>query len=413
MSIEFTPQQLKAFRAEFCKGFNDDQFEVSMAFCQLRDLLPGKHVLFQLRRSKEWDDYIRAKVEVTKVVFITTIDAARLIALRSKEYTGQDPETYIYLDSEGNPSVESKIPLPQVPLPPAGQPALPREPWAVRTTVYRKSFDHPITSVARFDAYASTYKQDNAIRLTEMWIKRGPEQLAKCSEMLSLRKSFPEELASLYLDIELKNEEEPAPTAVTPASVVPLPPTAPPVNQQPAVPTAAPRPNEPKVEYHTDAVPATLPEHSGPTLVVKETEAAKEKALAAVPDLKPASELPPPAKRGRKPKEQPAAPAPVPGEITDADIANASLPQEPVEDQTAAAEAFVADLDPTPTKEEKDGFVARIRALTAKGAKGKEIQARILELSGVTDHNLAPVRHWKQALEEFETKPPSKELGTF
>ena len=117
MSIEFTPQQLKAFRAEFCKGFNDDQFEVSMAFCQLRDLLPGKHVLFQLRRSKEWDDYVRAKVDVTKVVFITTIDAARLIALRSKEYTGQDPETYIYLDGEGNPSVESKIPLPRVPLP--------------------------------------------------------------------------------------------------------------------------------------------------------------------------------------------------------------------------------------------------------------------------------------------------------
>ena len=245
MSIEFTPQQLKAFRAEFCKGFNDDQFEVSMAFCQLRDLLPGKHVLFQLRRSKEWDDYVRAKVDVTKVVFITTIDAARLIALRSKEYTAQDPETYIYLDGEGNPSVESKIPLPRVPLPPDGQPALPREPWAVRTTVYRKSFGHPITSVARFDAYASTYKQDNQIRLTEIWVKRGPEQLAKCSEMLSLRKSFPEELSSIYLDLELKNEEEAAPpTAVTPASVVPVPPSVPKVDQTPAVGTDAPRPNE-------------------------------------------------------------------------------------------------------------------------------------------------------------------------
>ena len=156
MSFELTPNELIAIKSEFCAGFTDEQFTTAMAFCRVRNLLPGKHVIFQKRVSKEWDEAANAKVPVTKIIFITTIDASRLIAQRTGKYAGQSPEEYIYLSDEGTPDVVSTIPLPQLPLPAKGIQALPREPWAVRTTVYHKEFPQPIVSVARFDAYAST-----------------------------------------------------------------------------------------------------------------------------------------------------------------------------------------------------------------------------------------------------------------
>lgn len=413
--MEFTEQELGAIRSTFCKGFTDDQFQVCLTFCRVRNLLPGKHVVFQLRQSNEWDEILRAKQKVTKIIFITTIDASRLIAQRTGQYGGQAPEQYIYLDEDGTPSIVSEIPLPQMPLPLKGQAALPREPWAVRTTVFRKDFQQPITSVARFDAYAATYSTNDGIKLSDMWAKRGPEQLAKCSEMLSLRRGFPEELGGLYIAEEFKAENEEPTTPVTPASVVPLPPTAPKVDQTPAIPTDAPRPGEKpvrfhtnvseagdiletpevKVEHHVTVVPATLLEHAGPILVVKEPEPVPEKP-----------------KRGRKPKEQP---SPVNGRdiaaeggITDADTELVGTPT-PVEiDQAPAAEEFVASLDPTPTKEEMVGFTTRVRALTAKGRKSDEIKAHVLKVGGVADTKLVTVGAWKKALDELENPKPAE-----
>ena len=404
--MEFTENEIAAFRAEYGRGATDSQWELYISDCKARRLRPGVHTVLQIRNAKEWDPDTGSSRYVKKPYWITTIGALRLIALRTGQYDGSTSPEYIYLDEKNEPTIISQIPLPD-----KTNKSLPREPWAVRVSVRRKDFSDPITSIVRFDSVAATQKRGESIVLTDMWVKRGDAQNAKCSEADALRKAFPEELGSLYLSEEIKNEEE-TPTAVTPASVVPLPPTAPPVSQVPATPTQTPRPNE--VEKTWEKVEGGVITESEMISSEKRVQA----ALAAVPDLKPASELPPPEKKkgGRPKKENPVnGPAPVPGDITDEDIANAGQPRPVVDEvaEKAAAEAFVADLDPTPTKEEKDGFVARIRALTAKGAKGKEIQARILELSGVTDHNLAPVRHWKQVLEEFETKPPSKELGTF
>ena len=433
--LEFTDTEWASLAAEFCKGFTTEQAEVCRTFCKLRNLIPGKHVLFQLRRSKEWDEVVGAKAEVTKIIFMTTIDAARLIALRSGEYVGQDPETYIYLKEDGSDFIESSIPLPQLPIV-KGQTAPPREPWAVRTTVYRKSFDHPITSVARFDAYASTYKYNGVVQLTDMWVRRGPEQLAKCSEMLSLRKSFPEELSSLYIDLEFKNEsEDEKPHGITPASVVPLPPPVPAVNQTPAVPTDAPRPNE-KVTIHPVVevkVPKETPEIKQESAV---RASVKEVVLAAVPGLKPASELPLPAKkRGGRPKKN----SPdngrniaTEGGITDADIANASQPQPEFDEEAnkKEAEEFVEAVsnmteteaaaqglpDPPeysklPEKAERDSFIARTRALPEPGADIKTIGDYMLlhaNKVGQPSKNLT-VKDWTEALALLEE---AKKAGT-
>lgn len=425
-TLEFTDAEWSSLAAEFCKGFTKDQADTCRTFCRLRNLIPGKHILFQLRKSKEWDEVVNAKVEVTKIVFITTIDAARLIALRSGEYIGQDPEVYIYLNDDGTDFIESKIPLPQLPIV-KGQTAPPREPWAVRTTVHRKSFAHPISSVARFDAYAATYRTVNGSQLTEMWVRRPGEQLAKCCEMLSLRKAFPEELGSLYIAEEFKAESEDVrpPVGITPASVVPLPPTAPKVNQTPAVGKEEPRPNEAKVEYHVTSVPATLPEHSGSVLVVKEAAkeetpeppkpvtpqpdtAAVEAAKAAVPSIQTAAEIEPPKKRSRKPKENPVnGQKTVDGGITDADIANAGepAPEQVTEAEKAEGAAFVESLDPTPTKEEMTGFTARVRALTAAGAVSTDLKNYILDVGKKSDTKLLTVGNWKEALDKLEAIP--------
>jgi len=421
MSLEFSERELAAIRSEFCPGFTDDQFEVALAFCKVRNLLPGKHVVFQKRVSKEWDESANAKVPVTKIIFITTIDASRLIAQRTGKYAGQAPEEYIYLSEEGTPSVVSTIPLPQLPLKP-GTSALPREPWAVRTNVFHKDFPQPVTSVARFDAYASTYKSANGPVLNEMWARRGPEQLAKCSEMLSLRKAFPEELGSLYIAEEFKVEAEETPTTpVTPSVAVPALPSAPKVNQQPAVPTDAPRPGEQgaealgtvrghnpqeaKTEFHVTEVPATLPAHSGDTLKVVPKEEAKEAAIKAVPDLKPASELPAPTKKkGGRPAKAKEAPAEVPGQITNADIPTAENPLPPVEvpEDPKVGQDFVASLDPTPTKEEQGGFTARVRALAAAGALNADLKNYILNVGKKADPKQLTVRDWNLALEQLE-----------
>ena len=407
MSFELTPNELIAIKSEFCAGFTDEQFTTAMAFCRVRNLLPGKHVIFQKRVSKEWDEAANAKVPVTKIIFITTIDASRLIAQRTGKYAGQSPEEYIYLSDEGTPDVVSTIPLPQLPLPAKGIQALPREPWAVRTTVYHKEFPQPIVSVARFDAYASTYKSQNGPVLTEMWARRGPEQLAKCSEMLSLRKAFPEELGSLYIAEEFKSEAEEPTTPVTPAVAVPLPPPVPAVNQVPAEGKAEPRPGE-KTWSKPDGGVVTEKQ-------LTEQESKVEAAKAAVPTLKPASELPPPEKKKRGPKPKPSPNnGQVPGEITDADIPTAEnpLPPAPTEAEKEAnkqeAGEFVESIDPTPTPEEQKGFTARVRALAASGALNADLKNYILNVGKKSDPKQLTVGNWKQALGELESLDKDK-----
>lgn len=432
MNLELTDKEKAALRAEFCKGFTDEQAEACFTFCRVRNLLPGKHVLFQLRRSKEWDEVVGAKVDVTKIVFITTIDASRLIAQRTGKYAGQGPEEYVYLEEDGT-FKKDNIPLPQLPIKPGVSP-LPREPWAVRTFVYHKDFSQPLTSVARFDAYASTYKSANGPVLTEMWSRRGPEQLAKCSEMLSLRKAFPEELGGLYIAEEFKAENEDAP--VTPASVtisapVPVPPSAPKVNQTPAEATTTPRPGEVKTEYHVTEVPATLPKGAGDTLKVVTQEQIEtlektvenpevQKALAdkglgvnqEVIDklkkdvgLKPASEITP-KKKGGRPKQAKTAADIAPSEgITDEDLSALDSPApEPIDQASNKQESkeFVESLDPTPTKEEQAGFTARVRALAAAGALNPDLKNYILNVGKKDDPKQLTVRDWNTALEQLE-----------
>lgn len=112
-----------------------------------------------------------------------SIDGARLVAERSGQYEGQTTPEFT---ADG-------ITWTQVWL--AAEP-----PKAARVGVYRRGFRDALYAVALWDAYVQrTYNGD----VTEMWKKMGPLMLAKCAEMLALRKAFPQDLSGLYSSEEM------------------------------------------------------------------------------------------------------------------------------------------------------------------------------------------------------------------
>jgi phage recombination protein Bet len=421
-AVDYTPEELQAIRQECAPGATDSQFTLFLTECKSRNLVPGRHVIFQLRRTSEYDSATGAKMWVSKPVLITTIPALRLIAQRSGEYLGQGREKYIYLDDKFSPTVESSIPLPD-----PKNPSFARDPWVAEATVYRKGFTEPMVGVARFEAYASTQKnKEGELVLTRTWSQRNCEMLSKCAEALALRKAFPEECAGLLLQEELKSEEDPAPNTATVTNTAPLantPAAPPPVNQVPAEPTSAPRPGEKvkavevtvtadlkpvdsfktQAEFHTDKIPATLPAHSGETL----------KVVSPDPEVSATAENPVPAEKVKKTRKSKSEPLPdngrniaAEGGITQADIDSLGKPvDEPAiseAENKAAAEAFVAGTDPTPNNEELKAFSLRIRALTAKGHKSDAIRSAILEEGKTDDPKKATVAAWNSVLSKLE-----------
>jgi phage recombination protein Bet len=151
-----------------------------------------------------------------------SIDGFRLIAERSKEYRGQTPAQW----------TDGKIV--QVPLREdgkvvrdgAGNPVLIDDyrwvdawvstdpPAAARVGVYRDGFAEPMWAVAVFDGYAVRDRND---QLTGQWKTNPANQLAKCAEMLALRKAYPQGLSGLYGTEEMDQAGNPRGPAPAPA----------------------------------------------------------------------------------------------------------------------------------------------------------------------------------------------------
>jgi hypothetical protein len=341
--LKFTDAEKAAFRTEYAKGATDTQFELFISDCERREVIPGKHVVFQIRTSSEYDPVTKAYVKVPRPVFITTISALRLIADRTKLLSGQGRDRFVYLDDDGIPSIFSEIPLPNKAL------------YAVEATIYRRDFVVPSVGVARWEAYAQTNSSGN---LTSTWATRGPEQLAKCAAAAALRAAFPEEVGALYIAEELKNEDTASPTPPTPAVVASAPAT-------PVVPAVSQTP--------VDGVEGKKPDEARP----RRRKAREE----VVPQPKP----------------------PVEEGLTEEDLNVLGTPEPPSTRDPETAAAFVESLDPTPTKQELAEFVVRLRAITKKDSSlGEKIKADLLEKSKVDDPKNATVRVWNEVLTFFE-----------
>jgi hypothetical protein len=222
--LKFTNDEKAAYRVAFAPTATDDQWGLFINECERRALVPGVHVVFQLRSANEYNAQLGRSVSVQKVTLITTINALRLIADRSAKYEGHAPFVYYY-GTENDDLKESKIPLGKVP-------------HAVSVEGYRKDWRVPLFATARYDAYVQMKGSGNERTPTMMWSTRGEEQLAKCCEALMLRTVSPEECAGLMITEELGNDQidrEEVTTngtnSATAVVTIPQPTIAPAVNQ--------------------------------------------------------------------------------------------------------------------------------------------------------------------------------------
>jgi len=133
--------------------------EAFLSHCHRTGLDPIARQIYCIERGGKWTTQI-------------SIDGARLVAERSKQYQGQTPVewtadgvtwTQVWLSKEN--------------------------PAAARVGVYRAGFQAPLYAVATWDAYNAG---------SPIWKKMPALMLGKCAEMLALRKAFPQDLSGLY-----------------------------------------------------------------------------------------------------------------------------------------------------------------------------------------------------------------------
>jgi len=392
MEIEFSEKELAALKKEYASAATDAQFTLWIETCKRRGLVPVEDVVLQLRSAQEYDEVAKAKVYVKKVVFITTLRALLKLAERTGRYRGFVPAQYIYLDDHNLPTVVSEFPLPD-----PRSPDKPLVPWAAKVGVKRAGFDEPQFEIARFWAYAQTYKDDGKAKLNSTWTTRGPEQLVKCCKAAAIRGAFPEELGGLFLEEELQNEElggkvvetkpEPEKKSLAPATT----PAAPSVNHTPAEGAATPRPGE-KAEK-VDA--------SGPVSTAVDSTVQTVPASGSTPTT---DKTKPPRTKQRASKKTDA-PATPPSPATEA-------PPQTASDQAAPP---VETADHVPTTEEFQGILSRLvkfrdRLGGAGSADSKKLKQFVLTQASATDTKLVTSQQWEQILKTLDSAVDDDDL---
>lgn len=139
--------------------------EAFLAHCRRTGLDPIARQIYAIERGGKWGIQM-------------SIDGARLVAERSKEYEGQTP---VQWTADGITWVDVWL---DDSTPPA----------AARVGVYRTRFREPLYAVATLKAYSAG---------GPMWSKMPALMLGKCAEALALRKAFPQDLSGLYTSEEM------------------------------------------------------------------------------------------------------------------------------------------------------------------------------------------------------------------
>ena len=181
----WTPEQQQLISSTIAPGCTSDELKLFAYACQRTGLDPFSRQIYAIKRSN-------------KLTIMSSIDGLRSIAERTGQLDGSATEWC------GDDGVWSDVWLGSKP------------PAAAKTTIWRKGSTHPFVGTA-------LYRDYNAGQ--GMWNKMPAAMIAKCSEALALRKSFPHNLSGLYSTDEMEQAETVTVTATAaPAPALPAAP---------------------------------------------------------------------------------------------------------------------------------------------------------------------------------------------
>lgn len=175
---EFTKEDIELIKADICKGATDAELRMFLKKCRHSGLDPFLKQIYSIQRWQAGDSGGGKMVHQTQV----SIDGARLSAIRTGQYEGQLGPYYC-----GPDAIWREIWLEDGP------------PAAAKVGVLRRGLQ-PLFATARYASYVQTKKDGKP---NQMWTKMPDTMLAKCAEMLALRKAFPMELAGCYSSEEM------------------------------------------------------------------------------------------------------------------------------------------------------------------------------------------------------------------
>lgn len=166
--VAISPEKRELLKRTICKGATDDELELALAIAGRMGLDPFARQIAFIKRydGREGRDVMTAQ---------PTIDGARLLAQRSANYGGQLGPWWCGADGQW---VEVWLDE--------------GEPVAAKVGVINKNFSEPLYAVAKFSSYAAK-KRDG--KLTAIWAQMPDLMIAKCAEMLALRRAFPAEFS--------------------------------------------------------------------------------------------------------------------------------------------------------------------------------------------------------------------------
>jgi phage recombination protein Bet len=164
--IQVTEDQRRLVKSIVFPGCSDDEMGLYLFECTRRGVHPLDRLIFPIKRSDKEGE--------KRVTFQASVDYLRAEAADTGEYDGQDEAVFGASDASGFPESAS-------------------------VAVYKKGISRPTIGTARWREFYPGEK------MGFMWRKMPFHMLAKCAEVLALRKAFPKRLAGLYIAEEMQS----------------------------------------------------------------------------------------------------------------------------------------------------------------------------------------------------------------